>query len=65
MTTMSKKSRRGGKVVPAKPRPPVPVRLPPELVDRIDNVRDELIPREPYVRWLIELALDRVEQGDE
>lgn len=57
------KSRRGGnlKAVPSKPRPPVPIRIPPDMVDRIDAVRDELIPREPYVRWLVELGLTQVE----
>ena len=53
------------KRVPPKPRPPVPIRVPPDLVDRIDATRDPLIPREPYVRWLIEVALEKIEaEGD-
>ena len=67
---MSVISERGGtmkkrKRVPPKPRPPVPIRVPPDLVDRIDATRDPLIPREPYVRWLIEVALEKIEaEGD-
>lgn len=71
-TTKANKSQRGGKVreVPVgmktrslmkKPRPPVPIRIMPDMVDRIDAVRDPLIPREPYVRWLVELGLEQVE----
>ena len=35
---------------------PVPVRIPPELVERIDALRD-LVPREAYVRRLLERAV--------
>ena len=36
---------------------PVPVRLPPEMVARIDAVKNPLIPRVRYVRYLIDKAL--------
>ncbi|MDP9345787.1 MAG: hypothetical protein M3P44_08700 [Actinomycetota bacterium] len=39
-----------------KPKP-VPVRIPPELVARIDALKDPLVPREPFVRDLIEKAV--------
>jgi hypothetical protein len=35
---------------------PVPVRIPPEMVARIDALRD-LAPREAYVRRLLDRAL--------
>jgi hypothetical protein len=35
---------------------PVPVRIPPEMVDRIDALRG-LVPREAYVRDLLDRAL--------
>jgi hypothetical protein len=40
---------------------PVPVRIPPELVLRLDLQRG-LIPREAYVRDLLEKALKRQER---
>lgn len=42
-----------------KPKQPkaVPVRLPAEMVARVDKLRDPLIPREAYVRDLIDKAL--------
>ncbi len=38
------------------PAKPVPVRIPPEMVARIDRLRG-LIPREAYVRDLLDKAL--------
>jgi hypothetical protein len=39
------------------PQPkPVPVRIPPEMVERIDRLRG-LVPREAYVRDLLNKAL--------
>ncbi len=40
---------------------PVPVRIPPELVARIDALRG-LVPREPYVRALLDRALKAEER---
>jgi hypothetical protein len=42
---------------------PLPVRISPELLERIDAARG-LIPRETYVRHLLGLALAQVEAGD-
>jgi hypothetical protein len=36
---------------------PLPVRIPPEMVARIDRLRDPLIPREAYIRDLLDKAL--------
>jgi hypothetical protein len=40
---------------------PVPVRIPPEMVARIDRLRG-LVPREPYVRDLLDKALKAQER---
>jgi len=40
---------------------PVPVRIPPEMVARIDRLRG-LVPREAYVRDLIDKALTAQER---
>jgi hypothetical protein len=37
------------------------VRITGELLDRIDDIRPDLIPREPFVRHLIELGLEALE----
>ena len=44
--------------IPAKP---VPVRIPPEMVARIDDLRG-LVPRETYVRALLDKALKAEER---
>jgi hypothetical protein len=41
---------------------PVPVRIPPEMVARIDALKGELVPRERYVRALLEKALKAEER---
>lgn len=46
---------------PAPTRKPLPVRITPELLDRIDALRDPLIPREAYVRHLLTKAIDAEE----
>lgn len=46
---------------PARPKA-VPVRIPPEMVARIDALKDPLIPREAYVRHLLEKALKAEER---
>jgi Arc/MetJ-type ribon-helix-helix transcriptional regulator len=47
-----------------KPKPhkkPVPVRIPPEMVDRLDALRGAYVSREAYVRMLLDRAM-RVEE---
>ena len=39
---------------------PLPVRISPELLDRVDAVRG-MVPRETYIRHLLGLALAQVE----
>ena len=39
------------------PTKPVPVRIPPEMVRRIDALKGELVPREAYIRHLLDKAL--------
>jgi hypothetical protein len=41
---------------------PVPVRIPAEMVARLDALRG-LIPREPYVRALLEKAIEAEEKA--
>lgn len=63
-TRTATKSERGGKLRKPKKvtRVALPVRITPELLDRIDAVRPDLIPREPFVRHLIDLALQELEE---
>jgi predicted DNA-binding protein len=42
----------------------VPVRLPVEMIKRIDQLRDPLIPRAAYVRDLLGKALAELERKD-
>lgn len=67
----SKTSGRGGGVKkrrrrqPEKPpTPTVPIRITGDLIDRIDAIRPEMIPREPFTRHLLGTALDAVESGE-
>ena len=49
----------------SKPDPhakPVPIRIPPDMVARIDALKDPLIPREAYVRHLLDQALTALER---
>jgi len=41
---------------------PVPVRIPPEMVARIDSVKPRLVPREAYIRDLLDKALEAEER---
>jgi hypothetical protein len=41
---------------------PVPVRIPPELVARIDTLKGDLVPREAYVRRLLTKAIEAEER---
>jgi hypothetical protein len=43
------------------PRQALPIRVTGDLLDRIDEVRPDLTPREPFVRYLIELGLEQLE----
>ena len=38
------------------------MRIPPEMVARIDAVKGDLVPREAYVRYLIVQALEAEER---
>ena len=49
---------------PPKHTKPIPVRLPPELLARIDALRPGLVPREAFVRELLAHALDLAEAGE-
>ena len=40
----------------------LPVRITAEQVERIDRLRGPLVPRERYVRWLLERALKAEER---
>jgi hypothetical protein len=47
--------------MPAEKTKPLPVRITAEQVERIDRLRG-MVPREPYVRWLLERALKAEER---
>jgi hypothetical protein len=58
------KSDRGGKVKRTKkpPRPPfLPVRISTEQIDRIDALRPDMIPREPFIRHVLDLGIEVLE----
>jgi hypothetical protein len=65
---MKTSQQRGGKLKPKKqPEPevtrlPIPIRITPELIDRIDAIRPDLIPREPFVRHILDLGLQQLEE---
>ena len=40
----------------------LPVRVPPDVLNRIDALRDPMIPRERYVRYLLEQAVTAEER---
>ena len=44
------------------PAKALPVRIPADMVARIDALKDPLIPREAYVRHLLEQALKAAER---
>jgi hypothetical protein len=43
-------------------RLPIPIRITPDLIDRIDAIRPDLIPREPFVRHILDLGLQQLEE---
>jgi hypothetical protein len=63
---MRTSQQRGGKLKPSKPsevsRLPIPIRITPDLIDRIDAIRPDLIPREPFVRHILDLGLQQLEE---
>jgi hypothetical protein len=46
----------------ATPSKTLPVRIPPEMVARVDRLRGDLIPRERYIRHLLDKALKAEER---
>ena len=44
-------------MIQAIPPKPVPVRIPPEMVARLDALRGDLVSREAFVRILLDKAL--------
>jgi len=65
---MKTSQQRGGKLKSAPPkheqvtRIPIPIRITPDLIDRIDAIRPDLIPREPFVRHILDLGLKQLEE---
>lgn len=41
----------------------LPVRISPELLNRVDAVRPEELPREAYIRYLLDIGLQQVESA--
>jgi hypothetical protein len=65
-TQKVKRSQRGGKLKGGSAvvvtRKGVPIRITPELIDRIDEIKPDMIPREPFVRHLLDMALTMLEE---
>lgn len=67
------KTGRGGNVKKGKNRqqrrrPPTPVklvRISGELIDRIDAIKPDMVPREPYIRMLLEHRVTEIENEEE
>jgi hypothetical protein len=64
---------RGGNVKRAKrrkppakpPTPTLPIRITGDLIDRVDALKPDLIPREPYIRQLLADKLTEMENEEE
>jgi metal-responsive CopG/Arc/MetJ family transcriptional regulator len=37
------------------------VRVDIDLLDRIDDIKDEMVPRDPFIRKLLEQAVEQIE----
>lgn len=70
MAATTKKSQRGGKVAGKPPAPKqqsqqfIPIRIPLDLIERIDAIKPDMIPREPYVRHLLDLIVTDMEEEE-
>lgn len=65
MATAAKPKKRGGKVRKRKtpPRPAfLPVRITTEQIDRIDAIRPDMIPREPFIRHVLDIGIEQLEE---
>jgi hypothetical protein len=40
----------------------LPVRILPEQIERIDAIRPDMIPREPFVRHVLDIGLSQLEE---
>jgi len=68
MAVADHKSRRGGKVKKAKKvtkdspsKNFLPIRILPEQIERIDALRPDMIPREPFVRHVLDIGIEALE----
>jgi hypothetical protein len=46
------------------PKAMLPIRIPVEMVERVDRLRGEYIPREAFIRDLLDKALKTLEGDD-
>lgn len=60
----TKRRRRREPEPPAKPpaEAMLPIRINQSLIDRVDQYRPDLIPREPYIRQLLKEKLDDMDE---
>lgn len=40
----------------------LPIRILPEQIERIDALRPDLIPREPFVRHVLDIGIEQLEE---
>jgi hypothetical protein len=57
MATRTKK-----KVAQPAPKQYTPIRLTADLVERVDAIRPDMIPREPFVRHVLDIGLQQLEE---
>jgi hypothetical protein len=59
----AKKRRRVPPTPPPKPQPKYyMIRITPDLIARVEDLRPQHIPREPFIRHLLSLQLDEMEE---
>lgn len=65
MKSETARKRRRRRQAPPPPTPTRLVRISGDLIDRVDAVRPEMIPREPFIRHLLDEKLKEYEQEEE
>lgn len=60
-----KRSKRRRKPPEKPPTQTLPIRITGDLIDRVDKIKPDLIPREPFIRQLLDERLTQMENEEE